>query len=797
MAPSYSRRLHKYSDRGFAVAVPGLNRDFVEDSLRFVASLREHGKKISGTNGLLWLLSRERVNPYLKKKYEDDEDEEVEEDEYKEGDEEESESERSDEEEYSNERDPETGLLMKWSEVRKRDGKAKRTKKKKKTAKKESESESEEENSDDEEYSEERDPDTGLLMKKSEVRARDGVEKKKKKTKKRAASSEEEDSSDEETRSDDEEYSDERDPKTGLLLKNSEVRRRKRAGAVDEDEDDDEPSGGADDMTVEDEEDEEDEGRLGDRDPATGILYTRSELRKMLRERLAGEIDDDQVVKERSGTTPLDAILADVTWHTRRSRFELYARFCRDWYWLASPTSVGPLLQGYNRWLSFGESSTKAQGPWPSSREQVQSFLAFPNTQFSTIEEFERHFDLMADKLMNEAVLFVANRRRPRRILPGPDSSDSAAASTTTTSTTATTSTEAMDVEAAKVDTIGDVDSNDADDDDDVDSGGEEATAYRLAEVEFYYWGGALRDVFTHRDEAQRESGRWYFHRDVSDRTKYRTGNFKGLDITFGNGGRDANVYGGMLIRAIERVSDGKLFEGPCVSVNRLLAHAGVKEIEDLVALPSFDFEVGNSGAQVLRRNQLYLHFPSHPLAKREVVKSGRVGLSLRRLKPTSAAEQFFVKPYRYQAAPVSRWTKGTQYLVPSLRAQGHDTDAIVRATGLDRERVESLLGWCDQGAELPTSAAEKFFGCALADDQATCNFFGFCLLANRSREQLLAWIREKSKGRKEGCSVSEIVEGMSGQFSEAQVKQAVDWLLVEGLLYTIDHGHLLPTEDA
>ena len=50
------------------MAVPGLNRDFVEDSLRFVASLREHGKKISGTNGLLWLLSRERVNPYLKKK---------------------------------------------------------------------------------------------------------------------------------------------------------------------------------------------------------------------------------------------------------------------------------------------------------------------------------------------------------------------------------------------------------------------------------------------------------------------------------------------------------------------------------------------------------------------------------------------------------------------------------------------------------------------------------------------------------------------------------------------------------
>lgn len=97
-----------------------------------------------------------------------------------------------------------------------------------------------------------------------------------------------------------------------------------------------------------------------------------------------------------------------------------------------------------------------------------------------------------------------------------------------------------------------------------------------------------------------------------------------------------SNIYGGILIRAIERLSDGKLFEGPCVSgtsfsrvwlcdysvtyscvvhlgetVNQILSHAGVKEVEDLVSLPSFDFEVSNSGAQVMRRNQLYLHFVS------------------------------------------------------------------------------------------------------------------------------------------------------------------------------------------
>ncbi len=49
-------------------------------------------------------------------------------------------------------------------------------------------------------------------------------------------------------------------------------------------------------------------------------------------------------MKERSGTTPLDTILADVTWHTRRSRFELYARFCRDWYWYVRSFRVAAIV---------------------------------------------------------------------------------------------------------------------------------------------------------------------------------------------------------------------------------------------------------------------------------------------------------------------------------------------------------------------------------------------------------------------------------------------------------------------
>jgi hypothetical protein len=174
------------------------------------------------------------------------------------------------------------------------------------------------------------------------------------------------------------------------------------------------------------------------------------------------------------------------------------------------------------------------------------------------IQEFEQHFDHMADKLMNEAILLVANR--PKRSTPaisrGTDVSNAAATTTTTTEA------QAMDVEDNK-------DGKDRDDDESSNDRGGDAvsqhreeeeeeeeegtmTAYRLAEVEFYYWGGALKDVFTHRDDRQRESGRWYFHRDVTDKSLYRTGNFKGLDLTFGNGERKVRTLRVTIARAIK-----------------------------------------------------------------------------------------------------------------------------------------------------------------------------------------------------------------------------------------------------
>eukprot|EP01129_Flabellula_baltica_P013952 TRINITY_DN6586_c0_g1_i1.p1 TRINITY_DN6586_c0_g1~~TRINITY_DN6586_c0_g1_i1.p1 ORF type:complete len:160 (-),score=26.54 TRINITY_DN6586_c0_g1_i1:415-828(-) len=60
-------------------------------------------------------------------------------------------------------------------------------------------------------------------------------------------------------------------------------------------------------------------------------------------------------------------------------------------------------------------------------------------------------------------------------------------------------------------------------------------SVYRIAELEIYYSGGAHIDTFTHCDPYQQSCGEWYFHRKGKT---YKSGSYKGLDITFG----EANV---------------------------------------------------------------------------------------------------------------------------------------------------------------------------------------------------------------------------------------------------------------
>ena len=198
---------------------------------------------------------------------------------------------------------------------------------------------------------------------------------------------------------------------------------------------------------------------------------------------------------------------------------------------------------------------------------------------------------------------------------------------------------------------------------------------HRFVEVEFYYCGDAHTDTFTHRDPIQRECGRWYLHRTHG---VYRGGSFKGFDLTFGDG----KAFGGALIRGIEG-PDGKLIDGPSLCVDYLLARTGLREVATL------DAAIGERAAWD-SDNPLRLQ-SVHASAPRSLWRSARVGLSLKRVKKTSDAPRFIMRPYRYLTEP-SRTSKGKLLLVLALHAQGTDPETIRRLTDSPRQTIQRYI---------------------------------------------------------------------------------------------------------
>ena len=93
---------------------------------------------------------------------------------------------------------------------------------------------------------------------------------------------------------------------------------------------------------------------------------------------------------------------------------------------------------------------------------------------------------------------------------------------------------------------------------------------YRITEIEFYLHCDGHLDPYVHKNKRQKDFKKWYFHR-YKKSDKLKVGNYKGLDITFGKG-KNCKVYGGILIRAIEKYDDtNKYTEGPCNVVNQIL----------------------------------------------------------------------------------------------------------------------------------------------------------------------------------------------------------------------------------
>jgi 3-methyladenine DNA glycosylase Mpg len=195
---------------------------------------------------------------------------------------------------------------------------------------------------------------------------------------------------------------------------------------------------------------------------------------------------------------------------------------------------------------------------------------------------------------------------------------------------------------------------------------------YRLVEIECYYWSAAHPDPFAHRDPIQFHTGLWYFHRTHG---VYRSGSFKGLDLTFGQD----DASGGVLIRGLE-TPDGTLIDGPSLCVDHLLDATGAATVAEL------DRAI-NQRLAWEEGNPLYLE-NTDTQEQRPLLRSPRIGLLLKKATARTDSTRFVMRPYRYLSQP-RRTKKGKLHMVLALHAQGAGVEDIQRLTGCPKRTVE------------------------------------------------------------------------------------------------------------
>jgi hypothetical protein len=241
---------------------------------------------------------------------------------------------------------------------------------------------------------------------------------------------------------------------------------------------------------------------------------------------------------------------------------------------------------------------------------------------------------------------------------------------------------------------------------------------HRLAEIEFYYYGHHHLDPFAHRDALQKTRGNWYFHKTNN---RYREGTFKGIDITFG----DDSSYGGILVRTIEMAQPNHprtIVCGPSLTVDRILELTKQKSITDFVK--SYGIEAVPKPGDDVQERALYLAFDDS-LKHREIVKSPRVGLSLR--KYATDMEKYFGKHYRYLTLP-SKITKGKNLMTVGLYQRGKTRADISHMIGSSLKAVGKYIEMFEVGK---TKSWKDYVGIELSGADEVCMLLGACASAN------------------------------------------------------------------
>lgn len=95
--------------------------------------------------------------------------------------------------------------------------------------------------------------------------------------------------------------------------------------------------------------------------------------------------------------------------------------------------------------------------------------------------------------------------------------------------------------------------------------------SYRIREIEFYYHSAIHTDFYCHKNDRQLKNQRLYFHR-FKDPEKYVRLKHKGIDITLGNG---EEIFGGILIRAIENIETNEIITGIGNLANQIIIDIG------------------------------------------------------------------------------------------------------------------------------------------------------------------------------------------------------------------------------
>lgn len=277
---------------------------------------------------------------------------------------------------------------------------------------------------------------------------------------------------------------------------------------------------------------------------------------------------------------------------------------------------------------------------------------------------------------------------------------------------------------------------------------GARASRFRIVEVEIYCNDHGLHpDAFTHGNELQERVALWYFHKNGGT---YKSGTFKGLDVTFGFAG----MAGGMLIRSIERIDDsadsaaapaakarrkedggapstskaatatkGELIEGPCCVVDQLLVATGATAIDKLVSRRT---ATSDSAMHVDDASLTLLFDPaaSTPSSVGPFYTAPRVGLVPR----TAEAMDFVGRFYRHFTRPLKKLRAG---IVAAVVAQGRakPPSSCPSIAGTPASSITSITTVVAKGKA--ASDAKSVFGGDVRKPDVIAFIVGFCAAKN------------------------------------------------------------------